>query len=362
MKHIYMIFLTFLLINSKAVVGQIEDKSIIGLLNFQTTLIQDVEMRFLWYEKSMPPDDVGKLHQQVLNFHEQELRNVHQASDPEVMRKTILESVELYKMYGKFRFSDDNFFFKEINLVFQVRSDSTVGKSQFDYRMELIDQFENYPSLGFKHYFNGGDLKLFIVNANQGIKVTFPNQFENDRSIWEVSKGYMIDRLRTVSFPFQLAPTFIDETKAEIVQPKLDGNNYVITHFPFEKVMTKIYVSVVGLPKVLREEFYYQYPSPNANEERYWLGTVGEYSDFSTIDKLSIVVPKVYEEKEYRKDGFLRRITKVTIQEMVFNQGLPATFFDWDGAEIAGYTDKREEVRDDVEKVKSQDTQQRTTK
>ena len=49
------------------------------------------------------------------------------------------------------------------------------------------------------------------------------------------------------------------------------------------------------------------------------------------VETLGIFVPQVYQEKEFmlkRTDGFLRRITKVTIEEMTFNKGFPSNFFD----------------------------------
>ncbi len=54
MKQIYMILLAFLLIGPKAGESQMDAQTLIRLLNFQTTLIQDTEINFLWYTSTIP--------------------------------------------------------------------------------------------------------------------------------------------------------------------------------------------------------------------------------------------------------------------------------------------------------------------
>ena len=94
--------------------------------------------------------------------------------------------------------------------------------------------------------------------------------------------------------------------------------------------MSKVCIRFIDTPIVLREEHYYQSPSPNANEDGYWLRTLTEYSDFEIIEALNLAYPKIKIEKEFRgADGFLRRITIIKVKEMAFNQGLPVNFFDW---------------------------------
>lgn len=331
MKQVSLILLAFLLISSKAKGSQMDSQTLISLLNFQTTLIQDAEISFLWYERFLtPPADVEKIHREIMAFHAQELQEVNKVSNPAAMREVILESNELYKTYGDFRYADENFYFKEINLVFQVRTDSTAHMPKFDYRMELMSRFENYPSLGFKRYFDGGSQALLLVNAYHRNLVNFPNQFANDWRVGIFPKQHLNDDVsRTMSFPFRLPPISIDESHAQMAPSEPDDKNiYVITHFPFENVMAKVFVRVTGLPEVIQENIYHRNESPNANEDDYWLVTVAEYSHFITVEMLGIVVPRVFEEKEYRADGMLRRVTKVTIKEMTFNQGLPHNFFD----------------------------------
>ena len=328
MKQTCVILLGLLLIGSKSGADQMDAKSLINFLNFQATLIHDAEIKFLWYEKSLiPPDDIEKIQQQVLVLQTQELREVHNASNPDARRKAIMKNIEEYKKYGNFWYAEQHYFFKEINLVFRVRSDSTTRRPQLDYRMELIDRFENYPTLSFKRYFNGGS-QVFIVNTNKGIRILLPNHFSNDRLISGISKWHDNNSM-LITFPFQLPPIFIDGTQVQMEISEFAGDIvYVITHFPLEKVMAKVYVSVTKLPKVIREELYHQSESPNANEDGYWLQSVAEYSHFVHVETLGIFVPQVYQEKEYRTDGFLRRITKVTIEEMTFNKGFPSNFFD----------------------------------
>ena len=115
MKQIYMILFVFLLIGSRAGSSQMETKSLINLLNFQATLIDSAEIKFLWYEKFLiPPDDIDKIHQQTLVLHEQDLRDAHKTLNPNA-RKVIMKHIEQYRKYENFRYVDENFLFKEIN-------------------------------------------------------------------------------------------------------------------------------------------------------------------------------------------------------------------------------------------------------
>ena len=336
MKWVCMIFCFSFFIAPKVANGQMGAQTLIPLLNFSKTLIQDAEITFLWYEKyPTHPDNVGRIQQKILAFREQELSDVHKAPNPSILRRAILSSIEELKMYGEFRDADENFFFQEVNLVFQVVPNSTGRNSQVDYRMEQISRFENYPSIGFKRYFNGGHQEFLLANAERGLSGYLPNQFATDNRIGDVSPHSPEDNLWRISFPCWFPPVFIDETKAEMDLSESDGEDvYVITHFPFQKVMGKVYVRVTGLPRVIREELYYQSASPNLNEEGYWLRTVAEYNQFELIEGLNLAYPKVCEEKEYRADGFLRRIEIITIKEMAFNQGLPPNFFDWNTMEV----------------------------
>ena len=307
-------------------------KDLIRLINFSKTLIQDAEITFLWYEKyPRHPDDVGAFQQKALAFREQELKEVHKDPNPEELRKAILKNIENVKRFGGFQDSDDKFFFKEVNLVFQVYPETTPRENRIDYRMEFIDRFENYPSLSFRRYFNGGTLEFLFARNREGLEGRLPNQFANDRRIGRVSKDDPELKSWKTGFPCRLPPNFIDASEAHVEAATLNGKDvYIITHYPFEKVMSKVYVRIRDTFIVLRKELYYQSPSPNANEDGYWLRTLTEYSDFEIIKGLNLAYPKIMIEKEFQgNDGFLRRITTIMVKEMAFNQGLPTNFFDW---------------------------------
>ncbi|MYB00921.1 hypothetical protein F4X90_14780 [Candidatus Poribacteria bacterium] len=47
------------------------------------------------------------------------------------------------------------------------------------------------------------------------------------------------------------------------------------------------------------------------------------------LETFGVTYPKIYESKEYRPDGFMRRNEIITIIELAVNPGLPANFFDW---------------------------------
>ena len=73
-------------------------KSLITLLNFSRTLIQDGEIAYLFYERfPTSPDEVGKRLREIVAFREQELRDVHQDENPETLRKAIYENLEAEK-------------------------------------------------------------------------------------------------------------------------------------------------------------------------------------------------------------------------------------------------------------------------
>lgn len=308
-----------------------DQKDLIRLINFSKTLVQDAEITFLLYEKfPRHPDDVGVVQQKILAFQEQELREVHKDSNPEELRKSILKEIEDVKRWGGFRDSDDNFTFKEVNLVFQVYPGTTQSENRIDYRMEFIDRFEIYPSLDYRRYFHSGDLEFLFAQNREGLEGNLPNQFANDRRIGMFSKEDPEIRSWMTDFPLQLPPNFIDESEAHVEKATMNGKDvHIITHYPFEKVMSKVYVRIRDTLIVLRKDLYYQSPSPNANEDGYWLRTRTEYSDFEIIEALNLAHPKIEIEKEFRADGFLRRITIVKVKEMAFNQGLPTNFFEW---------------------------------
>jgi len=352
-----LLILLILIIGLRTGESQMDAQNLVSVLNFSKTLIQDGEIQFIFYEK-LPthPDDIGKTKQQILAFREQELRDAHKDSDPEALRKAILKNIEQVKTYHDFGESDEHFFFEEVNLVFQLRPDSTPSDYRINYNMEQISLFDNYPSLAFKRYFNGGFQTIAALNTAHKLSGRFPNQFATGNRIGLFSKDNVdVETDEWIgSFPLRLPPDYINETRFNLEQSTLNGKNvYVLTHFPFEEVMSKIYIHMAKLPEIFREEFYYRSPSPNANKEGYWLRLVVEYSNFVTIEKLGIVIPKVYEAKEFRgSDGFLQRITKVVIQEMEFNQGLPANYFDWDETEFVDDDGMRKYIVNNIKNEK----------
>ncbi len=316
-------------------------QTLIAILGFSKTLIQDAEFKLLWYEHfPTPPEEKGKYMQTSIEYSKQEYRDAPQkTSTPEELRKEILKDIEYVKTYGHFRDSGEFFVFLEANLVFQ-RLPVAEGKTpQCNFRIEEIFRFDNFPSAsdapfpsaGFARYYDGGRQEYRVVNADQRIRMTLPHQISNARIIGNVSVDTLEgeDSLLS-SFPVRLPPVGLDKDEAQIEPAEVDGEDvFVLTYSPFERVLAKTYVRLADVPQIFREEYYYKSESPNANEDGYWLRLVEEYSDFVHLETLGIAHPKRFDAKEYRSDGFMRRATTTTVLEMAFNQGLPAHFFDW---------------------------------
>lgn len=316
-------------------------QALISILSFSKTLIQDAEIRMLWYEHyPTPPEDMGRFVKEGIEYSQQEYRDAPQkTSTPEALRKEILNDIESYKTYGPFQDTDAFFFFHEENLVFQRLPGESGQPSQYNFRMQEIGNFDNYPSandtpfppIDFTRYYDGGRQEYRVVNANQSLLITLPQQNYNGNIIGDIRVDTLEEEHPLLSrFPIRLPPVNIDRSEVQIEPAKVDDENVIlITYSPFEKVRTKTYVRFSDIPQIFREEHYYKSESPNANEEGYWLRLVEEYRDFVYLEKLGIAHPKIFEAKEYRADGFMRRTTRITILEMEFNQGLPANFFDW---------------------------------
>lgn len=332
MKWVSLILFTFLLIGTKTGSSQMDAQTLIRFLNVSKTLIQDAEIKFLWYVKTpTPPADVGADLQALIEHRKQEYRDAPQkTSNPDALRKDILENIDLHKTYGNFQYSEEFFLFKEVNLIFQLRPDATEQKPLFGYRMAMISRFDNFSTVDFKRYYDCGRQEMFAVNTQKGLSGHLPNQFANDNRMGDVKEHSVEDDVWMVSYPFWVPPAFIDQAHAQIKYSDTDrGDVYIITHFPLEKVMAKVYVRNTDIPESFREEYYYKSESPNANKDGYWLRSVKEYSNFVHLKTIGIAYPKIAIEKEYRADGFLRYIEIITIIDMAFNQGLPANFFDW---------------------------------
>ena len=319
---------------------QMDAQTLISLLGFSKTLIQDAEIKMLWYEHyPTSPEERGKFVQEGIEYSKQEHRDAFKkTSRPEALRKAILQDIKDYKTYGLFHDSDEFFHFQEVNLVFQC-SLAAGQLRQCNFRAENIFCFDNFPTASdapfpaveFARYYDGGRQENRVVNSDQRLVSTLPHQIDNGRIIGNMS----VDTLGTEDsllsrFPIRHPPVDINKAEAQIESAEVDGEDvFIITHYPHNGVLTKIYVHPTDIPQIFREEHYYKSESPNANEDGYWLRLVEEYRDFVPIETLGIAYPKIFEAKEYRPDGFMRRNEIITIIEMAFNQGLPSNFFDW---------------------------------
>ncbi len=321
-----------------------DPKTLIQLLNYSRTLIQDGEIKFIFY-KQFPthPDDVGAAHRKSVMDWERQLReNPPKSKNPEALRREILGYLEEEKKYGDFRGSKEFFSFVEANLVFQEYPQSA-------HRMQIISRFEKYPSFGSTRFFNGGGQFCFFSNGTKAFRWDPPGQFANDRRV-----GHVEERANKTHHEADLAkglpPTnFIDETQAEVDLSKNSAGvpTYIITFSPRENIKAKVYVRLKDdLPEVYREESYFKGESPQADAEGYWLARVKLYRDFERVEALNITVPKVREDHQFRRvDGFMRYRNIMKIKEMDFNLGLPDNFFDWDETETTNESGKRKRIR-----------------
>jgi len=335
-----------------------DSKSIISLLNFSKTLIQDGELKFMFYERfPLSSNEVGEEQRQILAFREQELQDASKKPDADMLRKEILKAIEEEKKYGGFRDSENNFRFIEFNLVFRVTPYSTNHEEeQLDVWLTAFSRLEKYPSLGSKRFFNDGSFYVRVENTDQVLTQILPNQFANHPRRGSVNKRKRDKNDMLIKSSTGIPPThFIHETLAEVEKSILSGKDiYVITHFPFEdddNVMAKVYVHIhEGEPKVFREEYYYRSESSQANSEGYWLRASTDYSDFEKVDTLNLSFPKIREQREFRRvDGFMRRHTVYTIKEINFNLGVPANFFDWDEVDLSGDSGGHKIIRGDTQ-------------
>ncbi len=325
--------------------NQVDAKDLIQLLNYSKTLIQDGEMKFLYYEHF---PEIRNSNQFLIKDYERQLReNPPKSDNPEGLRKDILRHIEEEKKFGKFRDSNKKFTFVEFNLVFQKAS-------PYAFRMEAISRFENYPSFESLRFFNGGGQSFFTSNGTVTLKEILPAQVKNNAPI-----GTFIIRdiptLPEVITAIKILPTYlinVTESKVHLLEENIDEPIYLITYLYGEKIKIKLYVKIEsGLPEVTREELYYKSDSPHADAEGYWLRLVSIYSDFERVDSLNITVPKVREMHEFRgRDGFKRRRTIMVIKEMDFNLGLPIDFFDWDKSELNDDGGGQKWIRDEIPK------------
>lgn len=354
----YFLFLVLIsLFSIRSGETQMESKTLIKLLNYSNTLVQNGEIKFINYSHfPTHPDDVGKEHGKLIESWERQLReNPPKSKNPTALRKKILGYLEEEKKYGEFRETKEFFTFLAGNLIFQKHPQST-------YRMEVISRFEKYPSLGSMRFFNGGGLFCVFSNGTNSFLWSPPNQFAKDRRIGRFEEREGTINVQ-VSSAREIPPNmFIDESKSEIrtLEKNTTSHDYIITYYPDEERKVIFYVRIKsGLPEIYRREHYYKGESPKSDADGYWLGLVKMYSDFERVETLNISVPKVREQYQFRRvDGFIRYHSIVIIQEMDFNLDLPPNFFDLGVTELTDDNDKHEKNRDGVKKEEHQETQE----
>ena len=334
-----------------------EAKTLIQLLNYSKTLIQNGELKFLVYRKwPVHPDDAGKAHRSMLVIWEKQLReNPPKSENPERLRKKILGYLEQEKRYGGF--VDNMISFTEVNLVFQVLPEEQAPRIRHAYRSEFINLFDNYPSLAHHRFFGAGSQRNWFSNGSETLRGIFPSQFsKTNRLVGLLERpeedGHPLE-IKEVAY---LPPSSrIDETDAEVHLSETDTGEtvYIITHFPYENTKAIVYVRLRnGLPEVFREEFYYQSESPVADAEGYWLRLVEMYHDFERVKTLNIAFPKARERQEFRsEDGFMRMHATLKIKEMDFNLELPANFFDSDETSLIGDDGKHRYILSGIEEA-----------
>lgn len=312
--------------------SQMDLQSMVELLNFSKLLVQDGEMSFLYYHYFPRSAKIkAKALREKIAFREKELRNAEKKGDPKNLRPVILRNLENEKKYEPFRYSDAFIRFVEYTLVFRMQDD--YRKNEVDYRLLSTDRFGNHPSLGSTRYYNGGYEYIFLRSGEDTLSLYRASQFKTGRNVCSIGKSRRSDLSLEVGSTVTVLPSlYIDEVSASMEYSEYGGEECsIISHFPkgddFLKV--KVYVRFSPLPEIFREEYLNKGESPNADADGYWLRLSKDFSDFETIERISLAIPKKRDEKEFRKNGELRRRTVYTIKEMDFNLGLPEDYFDW---------------------------------
>lgn len=356
MKFLVCLFGTLILLfGDRTGACEMDAKTLIQLLNFSQTLIQDGEIQFLYYQKyPTHPDDVGTAKRKLIALWEEQMReNVPKSQNPEALRKRLLKRIEDEKKYRDFWDSDERIIFLESNLVFQKLPGNVKEPwSRYAYRLEENFLFENYPSLEHLRFLCGGGQHHFFSNRSKILMGSPPSQFSNDNHIGylqRLNEHVPVEVIEATNIPPDL---LFNETQSEVrfSENGTSEPTYLITHRTPHDVKIKVYVRIKdGLPEVFQKEFYHRSESPHTDTEGYWLVLLNEYRDFEWIPTLSMTLPKVRDEKEFRADGFMRRHSILTIKEMDFNLGLPENFFDWDESELIDDIGRRKRVRGEVQ-------------
>lgn len=316
----------FLLLDISFGESQMDLQSMVELLNFSKQLVQDGEMTFLNYNYHPKSDEEkDKTMREIIAFRKEELRN-NEKGDPG-LRTMILKNLELEKNYEPFRFSDAYFRFSECTLVFRMRDD--YKRSEVDFKLVVRDRFENYPSLGSTRYLCGGYEYIFLRRGEDALSLHRGSQFQISQSASTITKYRRSDLEMSVDSTVTILPSmYIDKASASMEYSAYAGEKcYIISHFPLENdfLKLKVYVRFSPLPEIFREEAL----NKKDKTDEYWVRLSMDYSDFETIEGISLAIPKRRDQKEFLIDGELRRRSVYTIKEMDFNIGLPEDYFKW---------------------------------
>lgn len=337
-----------------------DSKTLINLLNFSKTLIQNGEIKFLFYRQNfMPPEEVGVAHSEVLEDLERQLReNPPKDDDPEALRKEILKQIELEKKYGALEDSNEWFQFIECNLAFHM---------DYTYRLEIISRFENFPSLGSLRFYGGDGQFCRYSNSSKRLERVFPGHLDNDVTVGSFAEYELDDPMKAYMYEVFLAAHLpppvvsIDETNSKVHLTKNSAGMplYIITQFYKGKISYKFYVRINnGLPEVYKEEYYVIDDPSHPEGKQNYLSYVRLYRNFERVEKLNITIPKVVEVKLLALDEVsIEQHTIVEIKERSLNLEFPTNFFDWDKSDLTGNNDRNNKIHGDVEKEEPQETQ-----
>ena len=355
--------LIFLRIGINTVESEMDAETLIQLIDFYQTLIQDGEIKFLLYQKNpIHPDDIGKRQNTIISAWKEQMRdNVPRSQNPDALRRRLLNRIESEKKYGDFWDSNARFVFLESNLAFQVfRGKGKPGDpwSQYTYRLEKNHLFENYPSVEHIRFFGGRLQKYTISNPAKMLRIILPHQFNHDRIIGS-SESLNPSIPFLVTLTSEVPPGFplTKAGKNEVLLSKIttDEHTYLLTYRNPKNLEIKIYVRLKnGLPEIFKQEFYHKYKLPHTDPEKKSLIILKKYWDFEWVPELNITLPKVREEKRFRSDGFMHEHKIVTIKEMDFNIGFPADFFEWKASELSDDEGRWKNISGNVQKEEHQ--------
>lgn len=340
MKRLYTILIFCLCLCGTTIgANEMDSNTLIAFLNLSKTLIHDGEFKLMIYDKELKrPEEIGRNQRKFIATYEQELEKT--SDTQKAKRKRILNDIDELKKYGSFSDTPEHFGFFEVNMVCQNSSDVFTDQTKFsrqslNYRIEVIDRFDKYPSLALQRFHNAPKQALSFPKT-AGFELSYPPQFAKSTSNMI---GIIQDTNWVYNFPPIYPVNFIDEDKAKVTQRLSSAGEPItyINHFPFsdETVRIRLYIRFVdGLPQVFQEEFHYKSSSPIADEDGYWVRIKNNYSEFEILPSLNVPFPRRMESRYYAEDGWQLEHEIISIKEMSINNGLPANFFDWNEQEF----------------------------